>query len=179
MRRQILVCAGGTRSGDGARTFSLYTVLVTDGEIEAQGRRRRWEPWLPLKGAEGRAGVCLCLQELTPGWEGRVWLLGWGTGQGGGKVLLPSPAAGCMANSRPGMSVGSQETHLGPAAQEGRDREDGATPKRQPESGSSSVFSCSHGDGEVGATRQRVASVGEGWVRFPRPPYQRLCPRDS
>ena len=67
LRRQIVVCAGGTHSGDGARAFSLYTVLVTDGEIEAQGRRRRWELWLPLKGAEGRAGVCVCLQELTPG----------------------------------------------------------------------------------------------------------------
>lgn len=54
-------------------------------------------------GASGgsRAGVCLSLQELTQGWEGRAWLLGWGLGEG----LLPSPGA-----AWPGLGVGSRET---------------------------------------------------------------------
>lgn len=50
---------------------------------------------MPLEGAEGRTGVCLSLQELTPCRKGRVWLLGWGWGKG----HLPSPAA---AAAQPG-----------------------------------------------------------------------------
>ena len=105
--------------------------------------------------------------------------MGNGVGGGGGEGSLAQPCGWLRGQFPARPECGLTGDPSRPAGQEGRDREDGATPKRQPESGSSSVFSCSHGDGEVGATRQKLASVGEDWVRFPRPPYQHLCPRDS
>lgn len=70
------------------RSFSLYLSWVTDGEIEAQGGRRRWEAWLSL-------------EELTQGREGQVWLLGWGLGEGS----LAQPH-GHQASFWAGMRVG-------------------------------------------------------------------------
>lgn len=41
----------------GASSLPLVLVLVTDGESEAQGGRRRWEPWVPPEGAEQECAV--------------------------------------------------------------------------------------------------------------------------
>lgn len=73
LRRQIVVCAIRTHRRDGARrSSSLYLSWVTDGEMEAQGGRRRQEPWVPQK---ERAGVCLSLEKLT--WGGECGLAPW------------------------------------------------------------------------------------------------------
>lgn len=57
-RRQIVIFAGRTHKRDEARSpFFLYLSWVPDGEMEAQGGRRRQEPWVPLEGAEQQ---CVC-----------------------------------------------------------------------------------------------------------------------
>lgn len=47
------------QTGWTGRPFSLSLSWVTDGEMEAQGGRRRREPWVPPDGAEQEC-VCLC-----------------------------------------------------------------------------------------------------------------------
>lgn len=148
----------------GAFRFTL--VLVTDGDTKAQGRRRRWEPWLPPEKSGAEWSVFVSAGADPRGRKGGCGSLGGG----GGRFACPALRlrVPCLAR------LGSRVT--GDPSQSSKARKDVTERRETPESDCSLAFSCSLGDGEVGMTRHRVAPVGEGWVavRFTRHPPTRV-----
>lgn len=142
----------------GAFLFTL--VLVTDGETKAQGRRRRWEPWLPPDKAGAEWSVFVSAGADPQGRKGGCGSLGGG----GGRFARPALRLRFPCPAR----LGSRVTR--DPSQSSKARKAVTEQRETPESDCVSAFSCSLRDGEVGITRHKVAPLGEGWVpvRFPQ-----------